>query len=637
MTLFKRKLLFLWVLFVSFLLSFCQQIFAKWAPVADAPIKSSYTKVIKVNDNGTYELMGEINREILTERGRENAFAAFYYNGANEKIEILEAKTISNGKEYFLDKKLIEDKPLASSPDGFDQYRQILLAFPRAEVGAKLYVKYKFVLKEPLLKDFFARAFYFGEGELNTSDQIKIISKLPLHVLANDPNHVIKINKKKSNGYYDIDIVLTKPTYINIIGEPTTGVLNEKYLTWVSVSSVKNWKELATRYGALWTKVFTQKLPEDFELILKAASKKNSEVEQINTVTSMLRDKVRYMGDWRSIKGKLVPRDLDTISKTQIGDCKDFSAATAAILTKLGYKAQIVAVVRGVDKLSKHTLPSFEAFNHAIVRVTDKKSKIYWVDPTNFESMADGIFPDIAGKDALILDPEHPDYIKIPNINFVKNERHLKRQWEIINDIKFIETGELLLKNENTIGIIGEDLKSSPDRIKSAVFYSLADKKNLDEKDKKYMHLPKLNSRIVNDVFLDYSFERKDQIFSTNAGLAFKLIYSDPISKICDISQDYVSDVFIDYYPYTYTRQTIVKNVDIKNVEFLNKEINTPWIYVKRECHLDGHDLHINETIITYKNLIPNEDIHKSEFLKLRDWLGSNFKTVDIIYTPVKK
>ena len=49
------------------------------------------------------------------------------------------------------DKKFIEDKPLASVGYGFDQTHQILLAFPKVEVGAKIYLKYtKATLKAPL-------------------------------------------------------------------------------------------------------------------------------------------------------------------------------------------------------------------------------------------------------------------------------------------------------------------------------------------------------------------------------------------------------------------------------------------------------------------------------------------------------
>jgi hypothetical protein len=47
-----------------------------------------------------------------------------------------------------------------------------------------------------------------------------------------------------------------------------------------------------------------------------------------------------------------------------------------------------------------------------MVKVTNKKGIVNWIDPTNFDSMADGIFPDIANKMVLILDPIIQDMSK---------------------------------------------------------------------------------------------------------------------------------------------------------------------------------------------------------------------------------
>ncbi|HBC72045.1 MAG TPA: hypothetical protein DCZ38_04655 [Coxiellaceae bacterium] len=612
---------------------------AKWATPADAPTKNSYIKEINVNNNGTYEMTVETKKEILTELGRDVAAnTTLYYNGDSEKLEILAAKTIYKGKEYPLDKNLIEDKPLASSPSGFDQVRQILLAFPKAEVGATLYLKYKFIQKIPNLDDFFAETFSFGRGELVVSSRVKINSKLPLNTLINDPKNFLKITKNKTNNLYNLEVVLAKPIFTWVINEPEL-IINDKYFTWVSVSNLNKWEDLAVKQGLLYTKVFSQKLPENFEQILKIAKKKTNEVEQINTVTSLLNDKIRYLGDWRTVNGRFIPRDLDKISKTQLGDCKDFSAATAAILTKLGFKAQIVLVMRGIDSLSKNILPSLEAFNHAMVKVTNKNGLVYWIDPTNFVSMANGIFPDIANKMALILDPKEPSYEKIPSVNFMRAEAGIvKRQMVILSDGKILESGHVILKNEATIGITGAALRFSNEIIKNIIFYAFAGEVNIDDKNKKSMHLPKLDSRIVSDISFDYSFERENDILKTNVGPAIKLIYGGPISKLYSISQDYGSEALIDTFPNTDKRQTIIKNINAQNIESLNKEIKTPWLYVKRECSFNhNHDLQIDDTTTVYKNLIPNEDFKKPEFIKLKNWLKDNFKDVVIVFEPKTK
>lgn len=612
---------------------------AKWATLADAPTKNSYTEEINVNADGTFTIITEINREILTEIGRnQDANITLYYKDDCEKTEVLEAKAIFQGKEYKLKKNQIEDKPLASSFKGFDQTRQILLAFPKTEIGAKLYLKYKTTVKKPNLDNFFANTFYFGRWEFVTNHTVKINSKLPLHILVNDPDHSLKVAENKTKDHYTLEITLTKPIYKIVANEPDPIIIDNKYFSWVSVSSLDKWEDLAAKHGKLLTKVFTQKLPTDFEQILNVAKQKTNEIDQINTVTSLLNDKIRYMGDWRSIGGRFIPRDLEVISKTQLGDCKDFAASTAAILTKLGYKAQIVAVMRGINNLSPRILPSFEAANHAMVKVTNKQGKIYWIDPTNFQSMANGIFPDIASKMALILDPQQPGYEKIPAVNHVSAESNLKRVWEILNNTKIIESGSMLMKNETTLGLTGATLKVSADLIKNYIFYMLADRVTLDEKTKKSMELPQLNSRLVKDIALNYSFERENDILRTNAGPALKLTCASPIATIYNISQDYASEALITDSPETIKKQTLIKNINVKNIESLNKEMKTPWLYVKRECSMtQNKDLQIDDTLIIYKNLIPSEDFKKPEFVALKNWLKDNFKDVIIVFEPKQK
>jgi hypothetical protein len=64
------------------------------------------------------------------------------YNEATNKINLETAATYYRGKEYPVAKDMIEDKPLFSERNGFDQTRQIMVAFPKVEVGSEIYVKY---------------------------------------------------------------------------------------------------------------------------------------------------------------------------------------------------------------------------------------------------------------------------------------------------------------------------------------------------------------------------------------------------------------------------------------------------------------------------------------------------------------
>lgn len=608
---------------------------AKWANPEDASIKISYDQQITINKDGTGQEIREIKFKILKEPGRD--IAANYtlkYNGNSEKIKIITAKTIYKNKEYKLDSKLLEDKPLASAHGGFDQTRQILLAFPKAEIGAYICLKYSVITTEVPLSNFYASVFDFGNNALTDKAHVKLQSKIPLYLLINDPKQVLTINKDNKDGkIFNLEINLKKPFYQSVINEPRFGILNNKYLTWVSVSSLNKWEDLGIRFNESYQKVFTQNLPKDFIQIASTAAKKATDIEKINAVTSMLNDKIQYMGDWRTVHGQVIPRDLVTISNTQLGDCKDFAAATAAILNKIGFKAQIAMIRRGEKSFYPETLPNIAAFNHAFVKVISKNNKVYWIDPTNFQSMAGSIFPDIANKMALIINATNPKYEKVANINFQKAQTILTREIEVLKNNKIIETGDFILQNENAYGLTGAALQASESNIKDMLYNNLSDS-FLEEKNKKFLKLPNLKSRIAKNISLTYSFEQDNRMIKTNLGQALKINYKW-LDNFFDISSDYVTDIFVFDHPASYKRQTIIKNVSIKNIEFLNKQINTPWLFVERKCFINkDNNAQIDDNIIIYKNLITNQELKTPEFATLKEALIKDFKNVAVVLSP---
>ena len=140
---------------------------------------------------------------------------------------------------------MIEDKPLASENQGFDESRQIFIAFPKAEIGARIYLKYKLSVSKVALKNAFANALRFGIDSYDTNAKIKVQSALPLNVKINDPNNVLKIHKDKETNFNQIEIVLTKPIYHGVVNEASNFKIDPQYLTWVSLSSLEKREDIA--------------------------------------------------------------------------------------------------------------------------------------------------------------------------------------------------------------------------------------------------------------------------------------------------------------------------------------------------------------------------------------------------------
>lgn len=619
---------------ILFILLFSNFAFAKWADSSNSAIKKDICNIqVKVHKDGSNERLIEEQYIILKDSARMSA--AHYtleYNSNYEKIEILEAKTIFQGKEYKVEKKFIEDKPLASSAYGFDQMNQILLAFPKAEIGSQIYIKYKYINNKAPLENFFNDVYFLGFQEWLTSANINVTSDIPLHILVNDPNNVLKVSKDKDDDFHKLNISLKKEIYQDIINEPKNSIANYKTFTWISISSMDKWEDLAREFAKRnFNKTYSQKLPSEFEEIVQKSQNIQDEVAQVNNVTSMLNDKVQYMMDNRTIEGKLMPRDLDQIAKSQLGDCKDLSAATVAILTKLGYKAQFALVYRGEGSYVPDFLPSIAAFNHVLVKVTSKTGKIYWVDPTNIQSMANGIFPDIANKPTLILDSNNPSYETIPDVDYKSAVNIYNIGYEIINNDVVTENGSIELLNESAYPITGAMLITSKENIENLVLEKISGT-ILDKSNNATIEIPDLYSRIVNDIKIKYSFMLNDRLFKTNDGKGFKLSYSNQlIDSYIHASEDMVSDIYLGN-PNSFYRESVIKNINVKTPELLNFELDSKWLYLSRKLKVNGNSLTISDKIFVKKSIIYNDEIKSPEFIKLKEALKFNYKDVSIIF-----
>ncbi|WP_254229763.1 DUF3857 domain-containing protein [Wolbachia pipientis] len=602
---------------------------ARWSKYEDASVEVKFSNVnINVNRDGTYETEVELQAKILKESGRDRfSLYSLIYNDDSADLTVLEAKTAYNGEEYIVTEDMIEDKPLASPSKGFDQLRQVTISFPKIEIGTEVYLRYKQVNKKVPVDNFYGLSFSY-HGDYLQAENTKINSELPLEIKVNDPREVLEIAEEKNDDIHSISIALKKVVYENTTNEPHNGILNIKHNTWVSLSSLSEWEDLAKKLAPGYHSVINQPLPATFEAIAEFAANESTDEEKINAVTSLLNEKVQYMGDWRTVSGKFFPRDLEKIADSQVGDCKDFSASTAAILQKLGYKVQPILVMRGTTSISNpEALPNMGNFNHVMLKVTNRGGKIYWIDPTNTVSMAQGVFPDIADRNALVLDSEEADYIKIPAVQG-ENSKVISHSELTIEDNVVNEYGQLTVQGEVALGLTGVGLYYSDEQLRDSVFRMISGV-YLDEEEKKFLELPDLTLRNVEDLTIKYEFQQKNKIFKTNLGPALNL-GDNWLNDVVNTASDQVSDLFIGV-PKTKESHMIIKDIKIKNCENLNFEIDSPWLYVNRFCKYKNDGTEFSNLITIKKSFITNEELKTAEYKNLKSELENNFSRASII------
>jgi len=629
------RTLYLFSIIFSLILSslFSSPTVARWATYEDAPAEVEFsTSDIVVDQEGKLEEIVEKQIKILNETGR-NIFSVerIHFNENIERIEIIEAKTIVGSKEYAVPKEMIEIKPLASEISGFDQLSQIFISYPHVGIGTKLYLKYKAkTLKQPL-PNYFALKYSYGQGAYWKKATLKLKSELPFHMIVNDPQERLAIKRCKEGKYYKLDVTSKKPAYDDLMNEPNINQIPNNQKTWVSISTFDRYEDFSKAVAKDYESVLTQELPPLQENIKKTAANITNPVDQINKVTSLLSEKIRYMGDWRTIEGKLSPRSLKAVADSGVGDCKDYSTSTAAILRALGYKANVTTVMRGISYLPpEKSLPSFSMFNHAIVKVTAPDGKVFWIDPTNFASMADGIFPDISERPALVLDQKDPSYEKIPSIDYQHSKMDIKGAIEIKeNDILRTE-GELKLIGESAQEFTGAALSHSLQVIEEATILNLCGESSPLQKK---VVLPSLDSRIVKDLAISYSYEQENHLLLTNMGFGILFNFSWA-NNFIDTSTNQEGTTFVGL-PITLQRTFTIKNVDADQAKALAYAFTSPWVEAKRECHLSDRGVEMVENIAILKSFVTAEEVKSKQFQELKKTIKKYCSKIALIVSKL--
>lgn len=617
-----------YIIFVCLL--FTQSASARWQTKEDATSQYNfYNESVKIYKDGTSESVVEFEQKLLKEAARGSlSLYQLNYNEAGQKIDIIEAKSINKGKIYDVDLSKIEDKPLASSTAGFDQMRQILIPFSNVEVGSKIYLKLKTTTKKVPLPNYFSAYYYFGISGYEKNTRIKLDSEIPLYITVNDPRNLLNIIKDGAKTSKHIEIGLKKDFSSLVVNEVGDGVVNKKHLTWIAVSSTDSWSDFGKEMGQGYEKVMKQKLPPKFQNIANIAAEEKDEVDQINKVTSMIQDTIQYLGDWKTVEGKLFPRDLATIEKTQLGDCKDFATSTAAILNTLGYQAKVAAVERGdVVANSKAILPA-HIFNHAIVYAVGKSGKEYWIDPTNIVSMAGNIFPDIADRWSLVLDTTAPQYIRIPAISYKTSVMLVKKEYNVNKD-KIDKKVIINFKGESAMRLTGLGFSLSEKAIADMLYRSV-EGKDVDDDNKKRAIIPKLDSRIVKDLKFELEYDQKDGFLMTNLGRGVSLSYG-VVKRFANSSPMNVQDNFVGSEE-TIIRNTLIKGVVVKNIESLNLSIDTPWVKLSRTGKVVKDGVEIIDKTEVLKSYITNEELKSKEYIELKAALEKNYRDVAVLF-----
>jgi hypothetical protein len=605
------------------LLVFYSPCHARWATYDDAAIETIfYNRDIQIKADGTGKETIETKIKLLNEAGRnQKSKQTLVYDTASSKIKVLAAKTIYNGIEYPVDLKLVEDKPLASNVNGFDQINQILLAYPHAEVGAELYLKYELLHTKSYPNKFFNTNFVYGAGSYWVTSKVTVTSEQPFFLEINDKEHYLDIKQSNDKKQHTIEINLLRPVYKQIVDEASYAFNPDKFPA-VNLSTINNWKVFGNLIAEDYTKKLAQPLPELYTEIANQAKKADKLTDKVNIITSLLNDKIQYMGDWKATDGKFIPQDFAKVATTRLGDCKDYSSATVAILRSLGITTANVALVnRGEGNYQlPFTQPGLDHFNHAIVHIKQADGSDLWIDPTNYTSMAGKIYPDIANKQVLILSAGDTVLARTPEINFITNKMIVTKNINFCSANNCIAeiTGSLQLINQEALLYTGSSKYVSLETIKNSILRNVA---NYEQTMDTEVIMPDLTSRVVQDLEFKFKFKERNLTSITNAGSSIEV--KSPYVNAFVVHENTAADLYLGN-PNTINFKLNLINIKPNGNKNLDYTLSTPWLNVTRKVIYDKNAVSVEQTIQIKQRLIPNEVLKTDEYKKMQQEIEEN-------------
>ena len=623
-----------WIFYFGFIICWGSAT-ARWSTEKDASSRHELRQtVIKVKKDGTFTKEEKIKIKIL----KESALASFgnyylTYNGQAQEMEILSAKTVTGGKEFPINLKLIEDKPLASSPRGFDQIRQMLIAFPRLQVGSVLHIHYRHHFKVVPFPDFFS---YFDNfrGRFLVRREIKVESERPLFYKINNPGQFLKASYRvhKNKRKYVFQITLRRPLFKTVIDEAYP-FIDPDLFPWVEVATAKKWPQMVKHLGHQYEDIITAPLPEMHRNILNSVQRIQNSEDQIEFIIASLIGRIRYFRDWKAINGGYIPRSLSVIAKTGFGDCKDLSVSLSAVLRKIGFKAHVGFIHRGSwrHNHSDFEFPNGGAFNHAIVRA-EKAGKVYWLDPTNRVSYARGLFPDIVDRPILVLKKSGATLLRTPKIYSEGAEYKIARDFEITNTKEIKVKGSIHFKGRGAISFTGASLYKS----KESLDYDFTQFIGADTASLKKWKVEgyDLSSRIVKDfsVQMSYSMRQNSHPFNflTQLGPLFAFPQWGRVSAFDIRTRDRVSDLFLGQ-PYRAVMISKLKNIEPVGNSKFSCAFQSPWADFKRS--IESVKPFIVKDVYDFKlPWISSKELKNPQFIRLQRNIRNCFKNFLMVY-----
>lgn len=324
------------------------------------------SQVRKVAPNGQSSLFHQLEYEIIdTKANQELPGFSFSYAPLRQNAKILKAEIV-RGEQTIL---LTQHGRSRISDPAYRMYYDLVayqIAFPTLQPGDLVQIQYRIddTDTKNIYGDYFGDFLYFAKRYPARHLSYTLI--LPKNRTVY--HHVEKM-KPEFEERFDGENHFLRWTTLQVSPYETEALMPglTGYLPYLSVSSFKDWQDMAKWYANL----IDEQLKLDHEtksLVASLIGDVTDPLQKVKIIHEYVVTNTRYVALEFGIHG-YKPYQVNQVCSRQFGDCKDKASLLVAMLREAGVPANIV-IVRTSDEGEVHPYPaSLSYFNHAIAYV----------------------------------------------------------------------------------------------------------------------------------------------------------------------------------------------------------------------------------------------------------------------------
>ena len=618
------------LLFVVF--AYPRPCLARWAKPGEALATILWSENNwRIADDGTFHHTLEVITQVEKDEGRkQEGTTQWTFNEGQTRMSSFKGWTTNGDKEIAVDPDKIQQRATGGNEAGFDQGMQLIIAFPEVAVGSKLKSLGEFEHHTATVPGFFAHSFAFGAGTLEQKGKVRLVSALPLYYEVSGPQGYVEVTSGKEGADYVLEISLIKEAYFHTRNEEYPWFADPPYPR-VRVASSRDWTLIQRTFADNFAKVIADPLPAFMQTKVDTLKSKTLPLsDKAGELMAFMADNLRSIAGWRTIKGGYVPRPFKEVAASMSADCKDNAALLTKALRAMGYTADVALLSRSETPPERISLPTADAFNHAIVRAEDLDHKVLWLDPSNFNSYARGIRPSIANRFTLVLQSDGKNGVQeTPKIDPHDNAFTMLDTIEPINSSTISHNVQFAFKGISAINLAGQTINQTDKQFEEQwTNFVVGQTAVLAASYQK----PDLKSRLVKDASVSAQITARWLPQMTSAGYEMPIRSFHQHLQTMDLG-DRVSDYYLGEPLFvTETRR-------IKNTRFVGREIKdctlaSRWMNLRRATRQAGKDIEITATAEVMLPFITLAELRSPEGTALRKKLRDCFSDMSIVFNP---